>query len=156
HKAKTYLDENRPHKAEQVYREELSPFLLENHARDDEQLTRCYMKIASSCSVDNPQQVLKYYQQAIDIYEKQRNSFYTDEAFQLDVNVCRRYAGMLFICYNCLSKAYMSMNGENLAKDIRRKALDIYAKYQDQFQFVINLMTNEIKIEVLPFVELNY
>ncbi|CAF1671531.1 unnamed protein product, partial [Adineta ricciae] len=33
HKAKTYLDENRPHKAEQVYREELSPFLLENHAR---------------------------------------------------------------------------------------------------------------------------
>jgi hypothetical protein len=43
-KAKQYLDQNQVDKTIKVYRKELLPFLLENHARDDEQIATCYRR----------------------------------------------------------------------------------------------------------------
>ena len=46
-KAKNYLYNNQSAKAILAYRNELLPFLLENHARDDEQIVTCYKQMAS-------------------------------------------------------------------------------------------------------------
>ncbi|UJR11377.1 hypothetical protein I4U23_015557 [Adineta vaga] len=155
-KARNYMSRNQFDKAKNVYRQELLPFLLENYARDDEQIGECHLRIASFIYANNRNQALKSYQEVIDIYEEKRDVFYTDYAFELNVNVCRRYAGTLFLCYNCLSTIYMIENKQNSARTTKQKAMNIYEKYQNQFQFAADPLTDRILIERLPFLELNY
>jgi tetratricopeptide (TPR) repeat protein len=65
-----------------------------------------YRQMASLYYKQNVLEALNYYQKAIDIYETQKDSFYTEDAFQLNPNVCRRYAGTLFICYKSIMTIY--------------------------------------------------
>jgi tetratricopeptide (TPR) repeat protein len=155
-KATQYLNRNQFDKAMKVYRTELLPFLLENHARDDEQIAMCYKQLASFYDEKNLQEALNYYQKAIDIYKAQEHSFYIEKTFQLNPNVCRRYAGTLFMCYKSIMTIYIALNNENLTEIYKQKAENIYEKHQDQFQFRFNPITNETTIEIRPFVELAY
>ncbi|CAF1011684.1 unnamed protein product [Rotaria sordida] len=155
-KAKNYFDEHQIDKAIKVYRTELLPFLLENHARDDEQIGTCYRQMASLYYEQNVSEALTYYAKAIDIYQTQKDSFYTEDAFQLNPNVCRRYAGTLFMCYNSLMTIYMALQDQNSTEVYRHKVDHIYEKQRDQFQFVVNPVTNITTIEIRPFVDLGY
>ncbi|CAF4088925.1 unnamed protein product [Rotaria sp. Silwood2] len=158
-KAKHYLDNKQFDRAIEVYRTELLPFLLENHARDDEHIATCYRQIASLYYEDNEknaQIALNYYKKTIDIYEIQKDNFYTEYAFELNPNVCRRYAGILFMCYNIMKTIYIVLN-DRISSDIyKQKGINIYEKHKDQFQFNGNPATNIVTVEIRPFVELSY
>ena len=158
-KAKRYLDTNRIDKAILVYRNELLPFLLENHTRDDYQISTCYTQMALSYwgqGEQNIEEALKCYKNAIDIYQGKKDHFYTKYAFQLNPNVCRRYVATLFMCYNFMKRIYIELGDENSVEIYNQKAIDIYENHKDQFQFCANSTTNTITIEILPMVELGY
>ena len=155
-KAKQYLDQTQFDKANEVYRNELLPFLLENHARDDEQIATCYRQMASLYYEQNALDALNYYQKAIDMYQTQEASFYTEEAFQLNPNVYRRYAGTLFMCYRSLMIIYIALKDEKTTDLYREKMNNIYEKHQDQFQSAVNPDMDGPKIEIRAFVELGY
>jgi tetratricopeptide (TPR) repeat protein len=158
-KAKNYLKDNRLDKAIAVYKSELLPFLLESHAQDDEQIAICYGQMASlfyKQNEGNVEKALDYYQKAIDIYEKQKDNFYTDYAFELNENVCRRYAGTLFTCYHSKMTIYISLNDSIAATTCEQQMINIYEKHKDQFQFIHNPQMNVNMIVLRPFVELNY
>ncbi|CAF3278113.1 unnamed protein product [Rotaria socialis] len=158
-KTNYYFNNNELDKAIKVYRTELLPFLLENHGRDDEQMATCYKQIATLYYGENEKDArmaLNYYQKAIDIYETQEDNFYTEHVFELNTNICRRYAGILFTCYNFMKTIFILLNDENSSKICQQKGIDIYEKHKDQFQFYGNLLTNTVTVEIRPFVELNY
>ncbi|CAF1254556.1 unnamed protein product [Rotaria sordida] len=158
-KAKNYLNNKQLNKAIAVFRDELLPFLLENHAQDDEQIAMCYKQIALLFyrqNEDGVRQALNYYEKVINIYETQKDKFYTEYTFKLNPNICRRYAGTLFTCYNSMMEIYIALNNQNLVEMYRQKANYIYEKYRDQFQFSANPITHVITIKRRPMVELNY
>ena len=155
-KAQSYFNVGKFDKARQVYAEELLPFLLEYQAHDDEQIAICYMGIASLENEQNIQKSVECYQQVIDIYEKQTDSFYTEYAFKLNQNVCRRYAGKLFHCYHHLTEAFARLKHEQLAEEHRQKALNIIEKYSNQFDHLIDPITHEETLKIRSFVELYF
>jgi uncharacterized membrane protein YgaE (UPF0421/DUF939 family) len=122
-------------------------------------MATCYRQMALLYYQENEKnarQVLDYYQKAIDIYERQVDDFYTEYAFQLNPNVCRRYAETLFKCYNFMVTIYIALHDQITAGIYKRKAFHIYEKHEDQFYFNANPRTNIITIERRPFVELSY
>ncbi|CAF1133552.1 unnamed protein product [Rotaria sordida] len=158
-KAKNYLNNKQLNKAIAVFRDELLPFLLENHAQDDEQIAMCYKQIALLFyrqNEDGVRQALDYYEKVINIYETQNDEFYTEYTFKLNPNICRRYAETLFTCYNSMMEIYIALKNQKLVEMYGQKANYIYEKYRDQFQFSANPITHVITIKRRPMVELNY
>lgn len=150
-KAKYYLNENQEEKGIKVYKEELLQFLLENHSRDNEQIITCYRQMASLYyeeNKQNAQQALKYYQNIIDIYEKERDVFYTDHIFKLNQNICRSYVKTLFQSYQFIIMILNTFNNQTLTEIYRQKQIDTYYKHKDLLHFVVNPITNVIVIEI--------
>ncbi|CAF0983899.1 unnamed protein product [Didymodactylos carnosus] len=156
-KAEYYLSNNQLDLAIKTYRTELLAFLLENHSLEDERISSCYRNMASVHYEQNENvQTLQFYLKAVDIYESQKESFYTDIAFELNPNVCRRYAGTLFTCYNNMATVYQAIHDVISAEICRQKIIDIYEKHNDQFQLIRNPAINIITVQICPMVELNY
>ncbi|CAF5010762.1 unnamed protein product, partial [Rotaria sp. Silwood1] len=82
------------------------------------------------------------------------DEFYTAYIFELNRNICRRYAGTLFTCYNSMMKIYIALKDQNLIEIYGQKANYIYETYKDQFQFCTNPITNVTAIKIRPMVEL--
>jgi len=106
---------------------------------------------------NDARQALNYCQIVNDIYEIQKDDFYTEYAFKLNPTICRRYIGTLYICFKFMTTIDIALKDQILVEICRQKVDEIYnEKHKDQFHLSDNPVKNMTAVEICPMVELSY